>query len=149
MKKVLFALAPVILLILMSPTLAYAHPGRTASDGCHYCRTNCDRWGVGWNVRHCHGGYTAPYVAPVATKKPVTPKPTVKPTSIPTIEPTMIPTETPTSSPTETQTSTPLTEVKGATTENENPLVSLGAFVVVMGGLIAIYKKVNRTGETA
>ena len=31
-----------------------AHPGRTASDGCHYCRTNCDKWGVPWNVRHCH-----------------------------------------------------------------------------------------------
>jgi len=37
-----------------------AHPGRTASDGCHYCRTNCDYWGVPWNQRHCHGGYTTP-----------------------------------------------------------------------------------------
>ncbi len=37
-----------------------AHPGNTASDGCHYCRTNCDKWGVPWNQRHCHGGYTAP-----------------------------------------------------------------------------------------
>ncbi len=35
---------------------AAAHPGNTAADGCHYCRTNCDQWGVGWNVRHCHGG---------------------------------------------------------------------------------------------
>ena len=25
-----------------------AHSGRTASDGCHYCRTNCDKWGVPW-----------------------------------------------------------------------------------------------------
>ena len=33
-----------------------AHPGRTAADGCHYCRTNCDTWGVPWNERHCHGG---------------------------------------------------------------------------------------------
>jgi len=32
-----------------------AHPGRTASDGCHYCRTNCGSWGVPWNERHCHG----------------------------------------------------------------------------------------------
>ena len=31
-----------------------AHPGRTASDGCHYCRTNCDKWGVPWGERHCH-----------------------------------------------------------------------------------------------
>ncbi len=33
-----------------------AHPGNTAADGCHYCRTNCDKWGVPWNTRHCHGG---------------------------------------------------------------------------------------------
>lgn len=33
-----------------------AHPGRTAADGCHYCRTNCDEWGVPWNARHCHNG---------------------------------------------------------------------------------------------
>ncbi len=31
-----------------------AHPGRTAADGCHYCRTNCSSWGVAWNQRHCH-----------------------------------------------------------------------------------------------
>lgn len=36
-----------------------AHPGRTAADGCHYCRTNCDTWGVPWNERHCHGGSTS------------------------------------------------------------------------------------------
>jgi hypothetical protein len=35
---------------------AYAHPGRTASDGCHYCRTNCAQWGVQQGARHCHGG---------------------------------------------------------------------------------------------
>lgn len=34
---------------------AGAHPGRTAPDGCHYCRTNCERWGVPKNQRHCHG----------------------------------------------------------------------------------------------
>ena len=37
----------------------WAHPGSTASDGCHYCRTNCDKWGVAWNQRHCHGGSTS------------------------------------------------------------------------------------------
>lgn len=31
-----------------------AHPGNTAADGCHYCKTNCDKWGVAWNERHCH-----------------------------------------------------------------------------------------------
>ncbi len=43
----LFSFAP--------PTVA--HPGGTAADGCHYCRSNCDRWGVPWNERHCHGRY--------------------------------------------------------------------------------------------
>jgi len=43
-------------IILSSPVLSSAHPGNTAADGCHYCRTNCSSWGVGWNVRHCHGG---------------------------------------------------------------------------------------------
>ena len=38
-------------------TATYSHPGRTASDGCHYCRTNCDYWGVPWNQRHCHYDY--------------------------------------------------------------------------------------------
>lgn len=34
----------------------YAHPGNTASDGCHYCWTNCDSWGEVYGERHCHGG---------------------------------------------------------------------------------------------
>ena len=33
---------------------AWAHPGRTAADGCHYCRTNCDKWGEVAGERHCH-----------------------------------------------------------------------------------------------
>ena len=33
---------------------ALAHPGRTAADGCHYCRTNCDEWGEVAGARHCH-----------------------------------------------------------------------------------------------
>ena len=45
---------------LMVPLGALAHPGRTASDGCHYCRTNCSRWNVPANQRHCHGGSSAP-----------------------------------------------------------------------------------------
>lgn len=52
----------VALSILSQPV--FAHPGRTASDGCHYCRTRCDYWGEVWNARHCHGGggYTAPSI---------------------------------------------------------------------------------------
>lgn len=53
--------------IIIIPMFVFAHPGRTASDGCHYCRTNCSSWGVAWNQRHCHGGSTytpEPYSPP-------------------------------------------------------------------------------------
>ena len=48
-----------VLLVLLALDAA-AHPGRTATDGCHYCRTNCDRWNVEADKRHCHGGGTSP-----------------------------------------------------------------------------------------
>ena len=35
--------------------LSYAHPGGTASDGCHYCWTDCRKWEERYGVRHCHG----------------------------------------------------------------------------------------------
>ncbi len=40
---------------IVLPSTLFAHPGRTAGDGGHYCRTNCSRWGVPWNRRHFHG----------------------------------------------------------------------------------------------
>jgi len=44
---------------MVLPLITLAHPGNTASDGCHYCRTNCSSWGETWNARHCHnGGYS-------------------------------------------------------------------------------------------
>ena len=49
-----------ILLLCFTLAPTFAHPGNTAADGCHYCRTNCDEWGVAWNVRHCHNTYVAP-----------------------------------------------------------------------------------------
>lgn len=42
------------------PSITFAHPGRTAGDGCHYCRTNCYKWGVPAGVRHCHGRAESP-----------------------------------------------------------------------------------------
>ena len=48
------------LVLALTASSAFAHPGRTASDGCHYCRTNCARWGVATGVRHCHGGTSTP-----------------------------------------------------------------------------------------
>lgn len=52
MKKSLY----VILLITMMPTLVFAHPGRTDSSGCHYCRTNCAKYGLSNGEYHCHNG---------------------------------------------------------------------------------------------
>jgi len=46
----------ILLFSLIFTGTTSAHPGKTAADGCHYCRTNCDSWGVAWNERHCHNG---------------------------------------------------------------------------------------------
>jgi len=58
-KKLLICCFVLISVFLISYDIN-AHPGRTASDGCHYCRTNCDSYGVAWNQRHCHNSYTPP-----------------------------------------------------------------------------------------
>lgn len=42
------------ILVIVNHGQVYAHPGNTASDGMHYCRTNCDSWGVPWGQRHGH-----------------------------------------------------------------------------------------------
>ena len=34
---------------------AYAHPGGRDAQGCHVCKTNCEKYGVKPGVRHCHG----------------------------------------------------------------------------------------------
>lgn len=46
----------VILLIGMMPSVVLAHPGRTDSNGCHYCRTNCTKYGLSNGQYHCHNG---------------------------------------------------------------------------------------------
>lgn len=59
------------------PNFTQAHPGRTASDGCHYCRTNCSSWGYTTGTRHCHDGgssvpavkYETPKTSVVETKE--------------------------------------------------------------------------------
>lgn len=82
-----------------------AHPGRTAADGCHYCRTNCDSWGVSWNERHCHGGGSSggsgnsvPVQSDSVQSAPVVQQPVVKriyPTATPKPTLTPIPTKAP------------------------------------------------------
>src|ERR687896_1511063 len=98
MKKPLLLLAFVFLFVV---SLAEAHPGNTAADGCHYCRTNCDKWGVPWGERHCHGGGSAPVQSAPIESAPVVEQPVQqqqvvqKPTSAPIILPTRKPTPTP------------------------------------------------------
>lgn len=43
------------LVVVLTASPAGAHPGNLASDGCHYCRTNCTKWGEVEGERHCHG----------------------------------------------------------------------------------------------
>lgn len=107
MKKLLVFLAAISLFIFSSSVSA--HPGNTASDGCHYCRTNCASWGEIEGARHCHGGSTS-YTAPVVETAP---QQYIAPTQIPMRVPTrvVIPTKvlaTPTRIPTRTPTETPV-----------------------------------------
>jgi hypothetical protein len=76
----IFSMKKIIILTLIIASsfteLIFAHPGNTASDGCHYCRTNCDKWWEVWNARHCHwwSTYTAPtYTAPTYVEPTKTP----------------------------------------------------------------------------
>lgn len=39
---------------LFTAPVALAHPGGTSWDKCHYCKTNCSKWGYTPNTRHCH-----------------------------------------------------------------------------------------------
>jgi len=51
MKKILLTL---IILILIIPSVSFAHPGRTDSSGGHTCRTNCPSWGLSSGEYHYH-----------------------------------------------------------------------------------------------
>lgn len=65
-KRIALSVILSILLILL-PVIAEAHPGRTDSNGGHYCRTNCAKWGLKDGEYHFHnGGGTKS--APAATK---------------------------------------------------------------------------------
>lgn len=43
----------VTVLIIFTQNI-FAHPGNTDSDGCHTCRTNCEKWGLNYDEYHCH-----------------------------------------------------------------------------------------------
>lgn len=54
MKKKIKGLI-MIMIVALSPLYVEAHPGRTDSNGCHTCRTNCTKWGLRYGQYHCHG----------------------------------------------------------------------------------------------
>ena len=77
--RVSLILITVLMAVFLYSRPILAHQGRTASDGCHYCRTRCDYWGVPWNQRHCHNGGTSikkqdNYLYPLTSPSP-SPKP--------------------------------------------------------------------------
>lgn len=45
----------IVMIVILSPLYVEAHPGRTDSNGCHTCRTNCAKWGLSYGQYHCHG----------------------------------------------------------------------------------------------
>lgn len=63
MKRVVFSILILLTGFVLHP-IAQAHPGNTASDGYHYCWTNCAEWGEVYGERHRHAdsGYVSVYV---------------------------------------------------------------------------------------
>ncbi|MFD1905021.1 hypothetical protein ACFSQ7_14745 [Paenibacillus rhizoplanae] len=45
-KKLFFFMVNCTTLNFFLPVIAEAHPGRTDTNGGHYCRTNCAKWGA-------------------------------------------------------------------------------------------------------
>ncbi len=56
MKKIKLIWILCIFLFIPNPVLA--HPGRTDSNGCHTCKSNCSSWGLEYGEYHCHNGNT-------------------------------------------------------------------------------------------
>jgi hypothetical protein len=44
----------VVLAALAAAVAGFAHPGGRAEDGCHFCRSNCEKWNLEKDERHCH-----------------------------------------------------------------------------------------------
>lgn len=107
MKKIILIFI-VLLCMFIFPIDVNAHPGGLDSKGCHYCRTNCAKWGLEQNEYHCHSGNTYSNSKGQTFNKdgvkisdPVTnnPEPEPQPEPSPTPEPEPIPEPEPTPSP--------------------------------------------------
>lgn len=46
----------VLTILLFSTGVVYSHPGRTDFNGCHICKTNCEKYGLAYGEYHCHDG---------------------------------------------------------------------------------------------
>lgn len=46
----------ILTIIIFSTSVVFAHPGRTDSNGCHTCKTNCEKYGLKYGEYHCHDG---------------------------------------------------------------------------------------------
>lgn len=58
-----------IMIVALSPLYVEAHPGRTDSNGCHTCRTNCAKWGLRYGQYHCHGRKNSSNTSKTTTTK--------------------------------------------------------------------------------
>ena len=46
--------------LMLMHTVSFSHPGKLAKDGCHYCRSQCEKYGLKANTRHDKNGVTCP-----------------------------------------------------------------------------------------
>ncbi len=44
----------IFFILVIFPITIFAHPGKTDANGCHVCRTNCEKWGLSDGEYHCH-----------------------------------------------------------------------------------------------
>ena len=62
MKKIIIF---VLTIFAINTLPVSAHPGKTDGNGCHTCRTNCEKWGLEYGEYHCHNdGNTNSYSVP-------------------------------------------------------------------------------------
>ena len=52
--RVCYRSAVLAIVFLAAAAAGLAHPGGRASDGCHFCRSNCEKWDLEKDERHCH-----------------------------------------------------------------------------------------------
>lgn len=136
MKKVLLAPALGLLLIFMFTSFSFArsgccsHHGGVCGCGC------CDGTGLSSTCEPYYPECSRPvYIAPVAASSPIS---IIQPTESPATEPSPKVTNSPIS--------TVIPEVKGITMEKkDNSAVGWVVLIGVTTGLVAIYKKVNRS----